>query len=388
MQQHMNHYERRDGQRDMSETVYDAFQSQNHALIEAETGTGKTLAYLLPSIYEAVKSRKRIVISTYTTQLQSQLLDDEIPLIRHLVQFPFHVALLKGKQHYISLEKFERALTFEQEDNYDIILTKAMILVWLTETETGDIDEIQLPSSGYIFFRKVSSDMEDTTDPSSPEFARSYYQRARKKAQQADIVITNHALLCTDMVNDYQLLPAYKKAIIDEAHHLEETAAKHYGASLDYVFAQNMLSQIGMTSENSWLSRLLGGASNNLDVFAAGKWDDLFTKARHETDDLFRMLFQYVLDQRQKDKSLSDIGRIQYRFDGDGGDADQWNTVIEMATRLTYYLRDLIHLLSPLTQLETMDTGLAEELNKIWKTFRPLLTGWNICFYQMMPVKR
>ncbi|RYG73589.1 ATP-dependent helicase DinG [Lentibacillus lipolyticus] len=364
MQQQMEHYEKREGQREMSETVYDAFQLHNHALIEAETGTGKTLAYLLPAIYEAVRNRKRIVISTYTTQLQSQLLDEEVPLIRCLVQFPFRVALLKGKQHYISLDKFERALAFEQEDNYDIVLTKAMILVWLTETETGDIDEIQLPSSGYLFFRKVSSDMEEPMDPSSPEFNRSYYQRARKRAQQADILITNHALLCTDIVNDYQLLPAYDKAIIDEAHHLEETAAKHYGAALDYVSVQNMLSQVGMTSENSWLGHLLAGEMQVHDVFAVEQWDNLFTKAKHETDDLFRMLFQYVLEQKQKDKSLSDIGRLQYRFDGNNAASEMWNTIIEMAARLTYYVRDLIHLLSPITKLETLDPASLEELKK------------------------
>ncbi|TRM12553.1 ATP-dependent DNA helicase DinG [Lentibacillus cibarius] len=364
MQKHMDHYEKRSGQREMSETVYDAFQSQNHALVEAETGTGKTLAYLLPAIYEAVSKRKRILVSTYTTQLQSQLLDDEIPLIRRLVPFPFRVALLKGRQHYISLEKFERALAYEQDDNYDIILTKAMILVWLTETETGDIDEIQLPSSGYLFFKQVSSDMEGALDPSSPDFFRSYYLRARKSAQQADILITNHALLCTDMANDYQLLPTYEKAVIDEAHHFEETAAKHFGAALDYVCSQNILNQVGITSENSWLGRLLADNPEFLEVFRAEKWNAMFTNAKQETDDLFRMLFQYVLEQRQKDKSLSDIGRLQYRFDGEKEGSRQWNTVIEMAARLTYYIRDLIHLLSPLTQLKTIEADLEEELNK------------------------
>ncbi|GAA0444422.1 ATP-dependent DNA helicase DinG [Lentibacillus halophilus] len=364
MQQHMPHYEKRSGQRDMSETVYDAFQSHHHALIEAQTGTGKTLAYMLPAIYEAISQRKRLVISTYTTQLQSQLLDDEIPLIRHLVPFPFRIALLKGKQHYISLEKFAQSLVMDQGDNYDIILTKAMILIWLTETDTGDIDEIQLPSNGYLFFKKVSSAMEETTHRSSQEFTRSYYQRAHQKAQQADILITNHAFLCTDIVNKYQLLPAYNKAIIDEAHHLEETAAKHYGAALDYVSVQNILNQVGETSDHSWLGQLLKGRPELWDMFAAEYWDDMFIKAKHETDDVFRMLFQYVLDRRQKDKSLSDIGRVQYRFESENERSDKWTAITEMATRLTYYLRDLIHALSPLTQLKTFDSGEDDELNK------------------------
>ncbi|HLS08260.1 ATP-dependent DNA helicase DinG [Lentibacillus sp.] len=351
MEQQMPNYEKREGQREMSETVFDAFQTKNHALIEAETGTGKSLAYLLPAIYEAVTKNKKIVISTYTTQLQSQLLDEEIPLINRLVSFPFNVALLKGKKHYISLEKFERALASEQTDNYDVTLTKAMLLVWLTETETGDIDEIQLPSSGYFFYKQISTDTEGIIDPSSPWFSRSYYQRARRKAQKADILITNHALLCTDMFNDYQLLPSYDKAIIDEAHHLEETASKHYGLRLHYVHVQNTLSQIGRTDENDLIGKLLlDHPINDADSFSKTLWDDLIGKTKYEVDDFFRMLFQYVVEQKQKNKSLSDTGRIQYRFDGDKEDPAQWNTIIEMVNRLTFYLRDMIHLLSSLNQ--------------------------------------
>ncbi|WP_077326638.1 ATP-dependent DNA helicase DinG [Virgibacillus siamensis] len=359
LQKLMDRYEKRIGQRWMSETVYDAFESNNHALIEAETGTGKSLAYLLPAVYEAVRIKKRIVISTYTTQLQSQLMDEEIPLVRSLLSFPFNVALLKGKQHYISLEKFERSLADNTSDNYDVVLTKAMILVWLTETETGDIDEIQLPSSGYYFYRRISSDTEGYADPNSPWFAKSYYQKARKKAQQADILITNHALLSTDMFHDYQFLPSYNKAIIDEAHHLEETASKHYGMKLDYVSVQYTLSQIGTADEDSLLGKTLGKYGFTNEQFAFETWNDTFQKAKHEVDDLFRLIFQYVIEQKQRDRSLSDIGRIQYRFKDGEEQSEKWNVILEMVSRFIFYVRDLIHMLSQLdyyiTKSEKMD---------------------------------
>lgn len=375
LEQHMPDYEKRTGQRDMSETIFDAFQTKQHALIEAETGTGKTLAYLLPAVYEAVTKHKKIIISTYTTQLQSQLLDEEVPLIRQLVPFPFKVALLKGKQHYISLDKFERVLTSEQTDNYDITLTKAMILVWLTETETGDIDEIQLPSNGYIFYRQISTDTEGAIDPSSPWFSRSYYQKARRKAQQADILITNHALLCTDMFNDYQLLPSYDKVIIDEAHHLEETASKHYGLTLHYVYVQNILTQIGESNDGNWLGRLLTVIKvTDEGVFSESDWDDLFTKTKYEVDELFRMLFTYVIEQKQKSKSFSDVGRIQYRFAGNKEDTEQWSVIKEMVTRLTFYLRDLIHLLSSLKrQLITTDNDYLDDLTKHTESLQSII---------------
>src|SRR5699024_5979042 len=150
--------------------------------------------------------------------LQSQLLDEETPLMKKLLPFPLHEALLKGKRHFISLEKFEKELRSEQRGNYDVALTKAMILLWLTDTETGDIDEISLPSSGYYFYNKVSSDIEGAIQPSTPWFTYSFYQKARERAQKANIIIVNHALLCTDMYNDYSFIPSYQKAIIDEAH--------------------------------------------------------------------------------------------------------------------------------------------------------------------------
>ncbi|KKE79362.1 ATP-dependent helicase DinG [Bacilli bacterium] len=366
LQQNMNHYEKRMGQREMSEAVFDSFQGKKHALIEAETGTGKSLAYLIPAIHNSVKSKQRIIISTYTTQLQSQLLDEDIPLLEKIVPFPFQVALLKGKSHYISLEKFAHELQHGNKDNYDIILTKAMILVWLTETETGDIDEINLPASGYLFYKNVSTESEGVLDPYSPWFSKSYYQKAKRRAQQANIIITNHALLCTDIFNDNQFLPPYKKVIIDEAHHFEETAAHHYGLKLDYITIQYTLNQIGHSHENN---KLLGKviAPYALQVENLMKqWDDILDSTKYEVEELFRTLYHYVLGMR-RDMALSDIGRVQYRYEKEKEDYKTWNVITEMATRLTFYFRDLIHVISSLEQKfdqeEWLDKYDKEDLN-------------------------
>ncbi|WP_042223612.1 ATP-dependent DNA helicase DinG [Oceanobacillus manasiensis] len=351
LSQQMSRYEKRAGQREMSEVIYNAFESKSHALIEAETGTGKSLAYILPAIFEAVKTDQRLVISTFTTQLQTQLLDEEMPLVRNLLPFHFKVALLKGKSHYISLEKFERELSSTEKDNYDITLTKAMILVWLTETTTGDIDEVQLPSSGYLFFKRISTDTEASVDPQSPWFLRSYYQKARKAAQQADVVITNHALLATDMFRDYQLLPSYEKVIIDEAHHFEETTSKHYGLKLDYMNMQYTLNQIGETNDPKFIGHLITRYREYIEEEFIDKWDDLIIDAKYETDDLFRGIFQYVAEQNKHQKSLSDIGRTQYRFENSKEDTAKWDTILEMTNRLMFFLRDLIFILARLDQI-------------------------------------
>lgn len=345
----LKHYEKRPGQRCMSEIIYDAFQSRSHALIEAETGTGKSLSYLVAAVYESLKSKKRVVISTHTTQLQSQLLNEEIPLVQKLLSQPIRAAVLKGKKHYISLEKFAHALTTSEQENYDIVLTKAILLVWLTETETGDIDEIQLPASGYMFYNNISAEAEREIDPTSPWFSRSYYQKARKRASQANIVITNHALLCADMFNDYKLIPAYDKAIIDEAHHLEETVSKYYGLKLDYASLRYFLNQMD-AGEDSWLTSIFSRYPQVIEIATKDEWNQHIVSAKHEIDDLFHAIFQYVSNQNQSKKSLSDIGKIQYRFDGAKEMAEKWQSIKEMAARAMLLFRDLKQILTQFKQ--------------------------------------
>ncbi|KGX85530.1 ATP-dependent DNA helicase DinG [Pontibacillus marinus] len=345
LSKNMDRYEERGSQRIMATTIYDAFQSGSHALIEAETGTGKSLAYLLPAVYEAVTKQNRVVISTHTTHLQSQLLDKEVPLLHKILPFSFTSALFKGKQHYISLKKFEFELYHGTSDNYDITLTKAMLLVWLTETATGDIDEIQLPSSGNIFWRRISAEAEGYIDPKSPWFSRSFYQRARKQAQQADLLITNHSLLCTDISENYSLLASYNKLIIDEAHHLEATAAKHFGRKIDYVSIQYLLNEMGANSAGDWIYGLLSSYPEMALKHDITKWDELVQNAKEESDELFRFLFSYVVKQHNAHISLNDIGRYQYRFQNDQENPQTWSTVQEMTRRVSFYLRDLIQFL-------------------------------------------
>jgi len=369
----MKDYEERPGQRTMSETIYDAFQSQNHTLIEAETGTGKSLAYLIPAIYEAIRTKDRIVISTYTTQLQTQLMEEEIPIIREFIDHPFRIALLKGKSHYISLERFKHELENNPHDNYDIALTKAMLLIWLTETETGDIDEIQLPASGYYFFNIISTDSESNIDPNSAWFSHSFYQRARRRAQQADVIITNHALLCTDLLNEYKFIPSYKKVIVDEAHHFETTVSRHYGLQLDYVNIKYALNQIGLTNDGNWLQRILKRYPAMKQKIPVYEWDTAFHNMNYENNEFFRLLFQYVLDQQSKKHVLSDTGRVQYRFIEEKEDLQSWSVIKEMAGRIIHHMEDLIHFLikieHDLSQLDLPDKyeqdNLARHLEKL-----------------------
>lgn len=345
MENTLTNYEKRQGQRDISETIFDSFQENKHALIEAGTGIGKSIAYLIPALYYAMINDERIVISTYTTQLQAQLLYEEIPLVKELLPFSVNVALLKGKHHYISLERFAWELANNTEHNYDIALTKAMILIWLTETETGDIDEIQLPQSGYFFFNQVCTKSEGTLDPTSVWFHHSFYQRAKMRARQAHLIITNHALLCTDLFNDFQFIPGYQLAVIDEAHHFEQAASRQSALVLDHITLQYTLNQIGTTNDHKWISKIYSTFPNIQQSLQKERWNQQLEQAKYDIDCLFEAISTYVMKKRSGDKGTSDIGRIQYRLDDQDNQNSVWSDIKEMADRVNFCLRELINTL-------------------------------------------
>ncbi|WML30891.1 exonuclease domain-containing protein [Neobacillus sp. OS1-32] len=209
-------FEKRIGQFQMMDAVYNAFLTDRHLLIEAGTGVGKSLGYLLPAAYFSQQCKRPIVISTFTIPLQEQLLRKEIPFLNKLLPFNIQAALLKGRSHYLNLEKFHQTL-LDENDNYDTTLTKMQILVWLTETETGDKDELNLSSGGQLFWDKVRNG-QAVYETNSDWLEKDFFLKAKRDAATADLIITNHSLLLSDMTGKGPSLPRYDYAIIDEGH--------------------------------------------------------------------------------------------------------------------------------------------------------------------------
>nr|WP_246366867.1 ATP-dependent DNA helicase DinG [Paraliobacillus salinarum] len=355
--QQINHYEKRAGQYEMSTFIHDAFQSRQHAVIEAGTGTGKTLAYLIPAIYQAVKYDERIVISTHLTQLQTQLIEKEMPLLEQILPFQFRATVMKGKQHYVSLVKFEQSMQFNEIDNYDITLTKAIMLIWLTETTTGDFDELSLPSSGELFAKSVSAEAEGKLDVNSPWFTRSFLERAKNKATQANLIITNHAFVCANLTSDIDLLPHFNKLIIDEAHHFETTASKQFGYRLNYLSIQQLLKTVG--SMNDGVTYALASKDDRIKKLLMDlQWEDTWRDAKEELDLLFRSLFQYVQRKHTNQIGISDIGRYQYTLKHDTD--KQWEAILNITERVRFYFIDLIHILSQVKLITSQQNFLVD----------------------------
>ncbi|CAM3721612.1 helicase C-terminal domain-containing protein [Alkalicoccus chagannorensis] len=256
----------REGQNDMMSFVHRSFSEDKIGLVEAGTGTGKTLAYLLPAVHHAASNNKRVVISTETIQLQEQLLYKEIPVVRTMLSYDFQAALLKGRSHYLCLQKLEQVLEHTLEDSYEITLSKAQLLIWLTKTETGDLEEIQLASLSDRFYRMIASDKDSCAGPECPWFSRCFFQRAARSARQADLVITNHALLFTDVVHGASSMPSYQSLVIDEAHHLKKAAERQYRAQLHYTDGTALFNELP-AAEADWKE-----AAGALRM----EWNDLF----------------------------------------------------------------------------------------------------------------
>ncbi len=224
------------GQREMSEAIYHAFVTKSSALIEAGTGIGKTISYLLAAIYMAKTSQEKVVVSTYLKQLQKQLLHEEVPKILEHLNEPCRIEVLKGKNQYISVKRFSEWIVKTDNDHYDFTLTKAIVLIWLTKTETGDVDEIQLPRSGYQLFHQFSHRFD--TDEKQ---AFSYYEHKLAQIDTADIVIVNHALMHQLVLQGKMPL---NRIIIDEAHHLPEVIEQEEGLMFHSEAIHAFLNQV------------------------------------------------------------------------------------------------------------------------------------------------
>ncbi|KHE72389.1 ATP-dependent DNA helicase DinG [Halobacillus sp. BBL2006] len=330
-------YETRKGQKEMSQSVHRAFSSSTHALIEAGAGTGKSIAYLLAAVHHSMSNNARVLISTHTTSLQKQLLEKEIPLLAKMTDREIKAVLYKGRSHYISLVHFSYELEQSHHDNYDIALTKAMLLVWLLETSTGDIDEIQLPSNGKQFWYKVSS--EQSTKKVELDIGKdSFFHWAQQRADQADVIITNHALLCMDIISSEQRLPFYDYVIIDEAHHLDAVASRYFGVRLNYKELQRQLTQFSEIFKKRVYKHLKITESiySELD-----KCQFIVDEAKEELNHFSRFIFQRVKQQKKREKAKSDVGRIQYLLNEDK-DYGFYSIANEMCQRFLAALRKLI----------------------------------------------
>ncbi|MDQ6418192.1 ATP-dependent DNA helicase DinG [Paenibacillus sp. LHD-117] len=317
-QERFQDYEEREPQTKMFHHVFEALTADRHLLIEAGTGTGKSLGYLIPALYYGVQSGSKIVVSTHTINLQEQLRNRDLPLLGEVLPFPVKASIFKGRGNYLCLRKFEGKVNVQDllSPTEDAI-TAAQMVVWLSETETGDQEELNFGSRGADFWSTVSSDADSCLNRACPWFKRCYYHRAKHEANVADVCITNHSLLFTDVQADHRLLPSYSHLIIDEAHHVEEVAGKHLGMNVNYFSLVHTVTRLFKDSRSGLLPALRMKLQNEGDEHVQS-WVEtidtvipVFQEIKEHWDKLYEMLYELAAD---RSDSLSDNGAMVRRL--------------------------------------------------------------------------
>ncbi|GCL70431.1 ATP-dependent helicase DinG [Paenibacillus naphthalenovorans] len=347
LKQRFDAYEDREAQVTMLREVESAFEQGKHLIIEAGTGTGKSLGYLIPSLYYGLKQDKKILISTHTINLQEQLRERDLPLLESLFPVHFKAAVFKGRSHYLCLRKFEQKLnSLDFEHGWDDRITAGQMLVWLGETARGDEEELHFGNKGQQFWHTVASDADSCLNRACPWFKKCFYHRARHDANTADVIITNHSMLFTDTKAENRLLPAYKHLVIDEAHHFEEVAGKHLGIDLHYHGLMNTLHWLYKDSRSGQLSSLRLRLQKFEEERSQG-WCAMIDQAveklvqlKEEWDQLTELLYQLLVS--GGDGSQTEGSSFVYRVKKDKLPAG-WDKLLILEENMQLHFNEALH---------------------------------------------
>jgi ATP-dependent DNA helicase DinG len=225
-------YEFRPSQLAMAKMADDAFQKHQHSVIEAGTGTGKTLAYLIP----AIRSGRRVVISTATKSLQEQLFQKDVPFLQKHFAPNLKVALMKGRANFLCRQKVNQMEGQPVLKGIDEVDWFSQIRDWGKLTETGDRSELTFLPDDAELWNRIDARSDLCTGQSCPEFQRCFITAMHQRAQEADLIIVNHHLFFADLAirqDDFgSILPEYSAVVFDEAHEIEDVASDYFGRQL------------------------------------------------------------------------------------------------------------------------------------------------------------
>ena len=229
--QKLSFYEYRPEQRKMAQAVDRAFTQERFLIVEAGTGTGKTLAYLIP----AVMSGRRVVISTGTKTLQEQLFFKDVPFIREKLGFPFKASFMKGRNNYLCRRRFQLFSHQPLLKALEEVFRFQVLKKWAGRTKTGDRAELQELPEDLGFWNEVCASSDTCLGQGCEFFDRCFITRLRQEAAGSDVVIVNHHLFFADLavrLKGYgEVLPRYEAVIFDEAHQIEEVATQYLGTT-------------------------------------------------------------------------------------------------------------------------------------------------------------
>ncbi|MDE2794647.1 MAG: helicase [Gemmatimonadota bacterium] len=356
-------YEDRPGQRDMLRFVASRFNEGGVGLVEAGTGTGKSLAYLVPAARWAVRNGERAVVSTNTINLQEQLVGKDLGIVREVVGEDFKWALMKGRGNYISIRRARLAADsapdlFPDDRSAEL----EALLDWIDRTEDGSRSDLPF-SPSHDVWEEVRSDTDACLRAKCPHFQQCHFQRARRTAAGADLIIVNHALFFSDLAvrmvtenfRDSAVLPSYRRVIFDEAHHMEDAATSRLGAETTRAGMFRTLSRIDRGGKGILASigaRLAGVPASitaqRLRKRIGGRAGQLVDEAREALNGFFEVIEPWV--EGREGKGALRLGRPAKPGEPGGPEPVDEPAIAEALERVLITLGDLARELDGLAE--------------------------------------
>ncbi|NLT95221.1 MAG: DEAD/DEAH box helicase [Clostridia bacterium] len=390
----IDNYEFRPQQLEMAQIVKKALVSQTHALIEAGTGTGKSLAYLIPALLWAQENNVKIVISTNTIALQEQLYGIDIPFLEQSFDCKLPVALVKGRNNYLCLRRYYKLLKEKHLLSWREKVFLAQITNWLEQTDSGDKEEINLNISDNEIWAQLASQVETCTGNRCSYNSQCYFMKTRKEAEKNKIIITNHSLLLLDVKLDNKVLPQYDYVIIDEAHNLEEEALKQFAREFNFVHIKKIINQLVKGKNTALINQIGNFLKNNPWIDKADNIFQVIAAIKENCGHLEAKLTDGIKNINSENTSQ----KLEYRITDDDRNSKWWYDFSLILKDISYYLAAIVQNLSILiTRTELIEdledtskeigflTGLLSEANLTINKFTECPDSELVYWLQILP---
>lgn len=271
--------------------VYDFFnkKTEKNILVEAATGIGKTLGYLLPMSF-VVTPEKPLIVSTVSLLLQEQIINHDLPLINRLLEQPLQAVVMKSSRHYIDLARFYQSFEKKSQQKQYTFYQMA-VLVWLTQTTTGDFDELNMTSLKHPFWQEIAHAGPNSLNPNSPFYQADFIRHRQEKLAQSNLIVTNHAFLAQEDQRQQPQLPKSPYLIIDEAHHLSRVLEKISAHQLNLLSIQRAFHRVTDQQQfQSWRKLVEKDQQTQHSL-------EIFQDVLHELDEELTDMYQIFKDE-------------------------------------------------------------------------------------------
>ena len=305
LEKNLPNYELRPQQAGMANAVLSAVSEKKHLIVEAGTGVGKTLAYLIPSIFWAVLNKKRLLVSTYTKTLQEQLTEKDLPFLKNILGLEFKYALCVGSENYVCLRRIKRSYQLGLFDDHESL---KKLLDWLKTTKKGLKMDIDFKISDDMW-HSVCRESDMCLGRKCLHRSECFYQKSKMEQYNSDILVVNHHVFFTNIAAGGRVLPKYDAAVFDEAQSLEEVASSYLGVEVSNTGLNYILSRIFNPKKGAGILKLL-----NLSFEEKENFIDAVVKLREEGN----IFFNSIISKFGMDKNVIRVrqpGIVENNFD-------------------------------------------------------------------------